>query len=114
MFLSDHIADGGKPGIQLVRNPRLENAGHCDHRNPGRRLDVSVGVPLRVNGYGPSLGMVGLGRTSEDQTRKFGNRNTTYTDLRLAPNLSILDEARVLKKGGYEVVSSITSIKKSF
>ena len=97
MFLSDHTADGGKPGIQLVRDPRLENAGHCDHRNPGRRLDVSVGVPLSVNGYGPSLGMVGLGRPSEDQPRKFGNRNTAYADIRLAPSLSIFDEAGVLK-----------------
>lgn len=114
MFLSDHTADGGKPGIQLVRDPMLENAGHCDHRNSGRRLDVSVRVPLRVNGYGPSLGMVGFGGPSEDQPRKFGNRNTTYIDIRLAPTLSIFDEPRVLKKEGYEVVSSITRIKKSF
>ena len=98
MFLSDYIADGGKPGIQLVRNPRLENAGHCDHRNSGRRLDVSIGVPLRVNGYGPSLGLVGLGRPSEDQPRKFGNRNMTYIDIRLVPDLSTFEEPRVLER----------------
>ena len=114
MFLSDHIADGGKPGIQLVRNPRLENAVHCNHRNSGRHLDVSVGDPLRVNGYGPSLGLVGFGGPSKDQPRKFGNRNKTYTDIRLVPNLSIFDEPRLLKKEGYEVASSITSsIKKA-
>jgi hypothetical protein len=69
-FLSDHIVDGGKPSIQLVHNPRLQNAGHYNHCDSGRHLDVSVGIPLRVNGYGPSLRLVGLGRPSGGSTPK--------------------------------------------
>ena len=102
VFLSDHIPDGGKPGIELVRNPGLRNAGPCDHCCPGRDLDVSVGIPLWMNGYGPSLGLVGWpsgGSTPKILSWKCGNRrNTTHTDTILVPNLSNVDELRALKR----------------
>ncbi len=69
VFLGDHIADDGQPGIQLVRNPRLGNAGLRDHRDSGRHLGVSVGIPVWASGYGPSLELVGW--PSGESTPKF-------------------------------------------
>jgi len=59
VFLGDHIADNDQPGIQLVRNPRLNNAGLRDNCDSRLRLAMGVALTLWVRGYGPSLGLVG-------------------------------------------------------
>ena len=55
VVLGDHIADNGEPGIQLVRNLRINNAGlrnNCDSR---LGLAMRVALTLWVIGYNPSL-----------------------------------------------------------
>ena len=59
VFLDDHIADNGHPSIQLVRNPRVSNAGLRDDCDPCSRLAMGVAFTLWVIGNGPPLGMVG-------------------------------------------------------
>ena len=58
-FLGDHIANNGYPGIQLVRNPGISNAGLRDNCDSCLCLAMGVPITLWVIGYGPSLGMVG-------------------------------------------------------
>jgi hypothetical protein len=59
VFLGDHIADNGYPGIQLVRNPGIRNAGLRDNCDSCLRLAVGVALTLWVIGNGPPLSMVG-------------------------------------------------------
>ena len=113
-FLSDRIADDGQPSIQLIRNPRLGNAGLSDHRDSDRHLGVSVGIPLWVSGYGPSLELEGWpsgGSTPKVLYANVESRNTTHTDTRLAPNGTTIDEPHTLKKmEGHRVVDSVRKI----
>lgn len=87
VFLGDHIADDGQPGIQLFRDLRLDNASLSDHRESSGHLGVSVGIPLWVSGYRPSLELEG--RSSGGSTPKVllwnVESDTTYTDTGLAP-----------------------------
>ena len=57
--LGDHIADNGYPGIQLVRNPGISNAGLRDNCNSCLSLAMGVALTLWVIGNSPPLGMIG-------------------------------------------------------
>lgn len=57
--LGDHIADNGYPGIQLVRNPGIGNAGLRDNCDSCLCLAMGVALTLWVIRNSPPLGMIG-------------------------------------------------------
>ena len=58
VFLGDHIADYGQPGVQLIRNTWLHNASLRDNFDSFPCVGMSVVLPLWVSGNGPSLGLI--------------------------------------------------------
>jgi hypothetical protein len=103
VFLGDHIADNGCPGIQLVRNPGISNAGLRDNCNSCLRLAVGVALTLWVVRNGPPLGMVGrpLGKYVPDISCSEW-RKLTHADSRLAPNGTTVGKTRTLKNNNHE------------
>ena len=88
LLLGDRLADDGQPGIQLIRNTWLSNTGLGDQRDSGRYHDMSVGVPLWVGRYSPSLGLEGWpsgGSASRSIVRMWetATRRTLIQDLLL-------------------------------
>ena len=98
VFFGDHIVNNGKPGIQLLRNFGLRNAGLRNYGDPLLRRAMGIALTLWVRRYGPSLGLVGwsLGKyvtkVLRDEWRK-----PTHADTRLAPSGTMAGETRTLK-----------------